>query len=115
MPAFLNRCIDVLLTYAPATRNGPQPDTTMAELEHGYVVMEYQPHDVDRTNGQHVFGDVRAAIGAQLKKQLEAEYAASKTQGAVAAMNATAFREPGPSAGNTTSCRRCTWRWWLRT
>ena len=65
----------------------------MAELEHGYVVMEYQPNDVHRTNGQHVFGDVRAAIGAQLKKQLEARYAASKTQGAVAAMNPTAFRE----------------------
>jgi hypothetical protein len=40
-----------------------------------------------------VFGDVRAAIGEQLRKQLEARYAASKTQGAVAAMNPTAFRE----------------------
>jgi hypothetical protein len=44
-------------------------------------------------SGQHVFGDVRAAIGEQLRKQLEARYAASKTQGAVAAMNPTAFRE----------------------
>ena len=93
MSAFLNRCIDVLLTYAPPACNGAQPDTTMAELEHGYVVMTYQPDDVHRTNGQHVFGDVRAAIGEQLKKQLEARYAASKTQGAVAAMNPTAFRE----------------------
>ena len=44
MPALLNRCIDVLLTYAPAARSGAQPDT----LEHGYVVMGYQPDDVNR-------------------------------------------------------------------
>jgi len=53
LEAFLNRCIDVLLTHAPAHLDTAQPDLRSMEHPRGWII---------RHKGQHIFGDRRRAI-----------------------------------------------------
>ena len=81
LPAFLNRCIDILLTHSPNDAFESQPDLMQVEQSQSYVLTQAN---------QHIFGDRRQAIYLQYLKQLKREIA-NTSQGMVANMDINQF------------------------
>ena len=74
LPAFLNRCIDILLNHAPPNQNTPQPNLTNMEHAEGYLLLR---------NGQHIIGDRRRTLQRERAKHLMQDCAQSGSQGQV--------------------------------
>jgi hypothetical protein len=74
LSACLNRCIDVLLSYAPPELNTPLPN--LAHLEHPQAQLLTK-------NGQHEIGDRRRGLQRELQLQIREEILKSPSQGAV--------------------------------
>jgi hypothetical protein len=64
LSACLNRCIDVLLSYAPPELNTPLPN--LAHLEHPQAQLLTK-------NGQHEIGDRRRSLQRELQLQIREE------------------------------------------
>ena len=84
LEAFLNRCIDVLLTHAPAHLDTAQPDLRSMEHPRGWII---------RHKGQHIFGDRRRAILHSFLDKTKTEYTQSETQGITRAIDPVQFDE----------------------
>ena len=74
LSACLNRCIDVLLSYAPPALNTPLPSLTHLEHSQGQLLTK---------NGQHEIGDRRRCLERELQLQIREEMLESPSQGAV--------------------------------
>ena len=80
LPAFLNRCIDVLLTHSTINAFESQPDLTGEEYADGYILRLSNPTSGDK---QHIFGDRRHAIYNQHMNLMRDAHTDSDSQGTV--------------------------------
>ena len=90
LPAFLNRCIDVLLTHSPLNKFEPQPDLTGEENPEGYILRQ---SPTSTSTGQHIFGDRRHAIYNQYIHRMRNEHTTSESQGIVKKCDPRQFDE----------------------
>ena len=84
LEAFLNRCIDVLLTHAPAHLDTDQPDLRCVEHPRAWIL---------RHKGQHVFGDRRRTILQLYLNKTKDEFSQSKSQGLTRRIDSEQFDE----------------------
>ena len=93
LPAFLNRCIDVLLTHSHINTFEPQPDLTGEEYAEGYTLYLSNPASAKSSDRQHIFGDRRHAIYNQHMNLMRNKHTDSESQGAVKKCDPKQYQE----------------------